>query len=178
MIIKRRIPLRSASFFYPEAGYSICDYKTICYTEIMSLSLILAIVAGVLLIVGFAGTFVPVLPGAPLAWAGLLAAYFSDYCSLSIAGLIITAVCAVFVSVFDNILPVVMTKKFGGSKYAVTGSTVGLIIGFFVGPAGMILGPFIGALVGELIYRHGNFDGVSRRLSVPLPASLPVRVLK
>ena len=42
----------------------------------MSLSLILAIVAGVLLIVGFAGTFVPVLPGAPLAWAGLLAAYF------------------------------------------------------------------------------------------------------
>lgn len=126
----------------------------------MSLSLILAIVAGVLLLVGFAGTFVPVLPGAPLAWAGLLAAYFSDYCSLSVAGLIITAVCAGFVSVFDNILPVVMTKKFGGSKYAVTGSTVGLIIGFFAGPAGMILGPFIGALIGELIYRHGNFDGV------------------
>ncbi len=126
----------------------------------MSLSLFLVIVAIILLVVGFIGTFVPVLPGAPLAWAGLLVAYFSDYCNISIVALIITGVFAIFVSVLDNFLPVIMTQKFGGSKAAVTGSTVGLIVGFFVGPAGMILGPFFGALAGELIHTRGKFDGV------------------
>ena len=126
----------------------------------MSLSIILAIVAGVLLIVGFFGTFVPVLPGAPLAWAGLLAAYFSEYCNISILGLVITGIFAVLVSIMDNILPITMTQKFGGSKAAVTGATVGLIIGFFVGPLGIILGPFFGAILGELFHQHGQTEGV------------------
>ena len=106
------------------------------------ISVVLCIVAGLLLLLGFLGTFVPVLPGAPLAWAGLLAAYFSEYTDISILCLIITAVIAVVVSVVDNIFPIAMTKKFGGSKYATTGATIGLIIGFFTGPWGIILGPF------------------------------------
>ena len=124
------------------------------------MSVILCIVAGVLLLVGFLGTFVPVLPGAPLAWAGLLAAYFSEYADISILCLIITAVIAVIVSVVDNIFPVAMTKKFGGSKYATTGATVGLIVGFFTGPWGIILGPFFGALIGEFINKEGRNEGV------------------
>ena len=124
------------------------------------ISVILCIVAGVLLLVGFLGTFVPVLPGAPLAWAGLLAAYFSEYTDISILCLIITAVIAVIVSVVDNIFPVAMTKKFGGSKYATTGATVGLIVGFFTGPWGIILGPFFGALIGEFINKEGRNEGV------------------
>lgn len=126
----------------------------------MNINLILAIVAGIVLIVGFIGTFVPVLPGAPLAWLGLLAAYFSAYCKISIAALVITGILAVVVSVLDNIFPIMMTKKFGGSKMAVTGSTIGLIIGIFTGPVGIILGPFLGALAGELIHRKGQFEGV------------------
>lgn len=126
------------------------------------MSLFLAIAAGVLLAAGFAGTFVPVLPGAPLAWLGLLAAYFSEYCDISVATLIITGIAAVLVSVLDNILPVAMTKKFGGSKSATTGSTIGLLAGFFIGPVGIILGPFLGAVIGELIHNHGNSDGVLR----------------
>lgn len=124
------------------------------------ISLILCIVAGVLLLVGFLGTFVPVLPGAPLAWAGLLAAYFSEYTDISILCLIITAVIAVVVSITDNIFPVAMTKKFGGSKYATTGATIGLIVGFFTGPWGIILGPFFGALIGEFINKEGHNEGV------------------
>ena len=124
------------------------------------MSVILCIVAGVLLLVGFLGTFVPVLPGAPLAWAGLLAAYFSEYTDISVLCLIITAVIAVIVSVVDNIFPVAMTKKFGGSKYATTGATVGLIVGFFTGPWGIILGPFFGALIGEFINKEGRKEGV------------------
>ena len=124
------------------------------------ISVILCIVAGVLLLVGFLGTFVPVLPGAPLAWAGLLAAYFSEYNEISILCLIITAVIALVVSITDNIFPVAMTKKFGGSKYATTGSTIGLIVGFFTGPWGIILGPFLGALIGEWINKEGRNEGV------------------
>ena len=70
--------------------------------NLMNINLILAIVAGLLLVVGFLGTFVPVLPGAPLAWLGLLAAFFSEYCKISIAGLIITGIIAVAVSILDN----------------------------------------------------------------------------
>ena len=126
----------------------------------MNISFILAIVAALLLIIGFFGTFVPVLPGAPLAWLGLFAAYFSSYCYISIPSLIISGVTALLVSVFDNILPVIMTKKFGGSKAATLGSTLGLVAGFFIGPAGIILGPFIGALIGELIHNGGKSEGV------------------
>lgn len=124
------------------------------------ISLILCLVAGVLLFVGFLGTFVPVLPGAPLAWAGLLVAYFSEYTDISLLCLIITAVIAVVVSIVDNIFPVTMTKKFGGSKYATTGATIGLVVGFFTGPWGIILGPFLGALIGEFINKEGRNGGV------------------
>ena len=124
------------------------------------ISVLLCFVAGVLLLIGFIGTFVPVLPGAPLAWAGLLAAYFSEYTDISILCLVITGIIAVLVSIADNIFPVTMTKKFGGSKYATVGATIGLIVGFFTGPWGIILGPFFGALIGEWINKEGHEDGV------------------
>ena len=60
---------------------------------------------------------------------------------------------AVVVTILDYIVPVWGTKKFGGTKYGTRGATVGLIIGLFLGPPGIILGPFIGAVVGELIFK-------------------------
>ncbi len=125
-----------------------------------TVGLILCIGAAILLVLGFLGTFVPVLPGAPLAWVGLLLAYFSQYNSISILCLVITGVVAVVVSIVDNFFPITMTKKFGGSEYATRGATIGLIIGFFTGPWGIILGPFFGALVGEWINKKGRGDGV------------------
>lgn len=124
----------------------------------MNLSLILSIAAALLLIVGFIGTFVPVLPGCPLAWGGLLAAYFSSYNHISILCLVITGIVAVVASVLDNFFPTIMTKKSGGSKAATRGATVGIIVGLFLGPIGIIIGPFIGALVGELINSKGDFS--------------------
>ena len=124
----------------------------------MGVSILLVVLAGILLILGFLGTFVPVLPGAPLAWAGLLLTYFSSFNEISIVTLVITAVIAAAVSIFDNFLPVIMTNKIGGSKAATWGATIGLIVGLFLGPAGIIAGPFLGALVGELIHSSGNFS--------------------
>ena len=121
-------------------------------------SILLDCLAGIILLLGFLGTFVPVLPGAPLAWVGLLLAYFSSLNEISILTLIITAVVAVLVSIFDNVLPVLMTNKTGGSKAATWGATIGLIAGLFIGPVGIIAGPFLGALTGELIHSNGNFS--------------------
>lgn len=120
-------------------------------------SIILITVAVVLLLIGFIGTFVPVLPGPPLAWGGLLAAYFSVYNEITIKLLVITGIVAIVITILDTILPSWMTKKTGGSKAATTGSTIGIIVGLFVGPLGIILGPFIGALIGELIHTDGEF---------------------
>ena len=124
----------------------------------MNLSLVFTILAGLLLLLGFLGTFVPILPGAPLAWLGLLLCYFSSYNDISLVTLIITALAALAVSILDNLLPVFMTDKIGGSKAATIGCTLGLIAGFFLGPAGIIAGPFLGALVGEMIHSGGNFS--------------------
>jgi len=123
----------------------------------MVLSIVLSVLAGILLLLGFLGTFVPVLPGAPLAWLGLLLAFFSQYNEISFVVLIITAVVAVVVSILDNVFPVILTNKIGGSKAATIGSTLGLIAGLFLGPAGIIAGPFLGALIGEMINSKGDF---------------------
>ena len=56
-------------------------------------------------------------------------------------------------TIVDYVVPIWGTRKFGGSKYGTRGATVGLIIGLFLGPAGIIIGPFVGAIIGELIFR-------------------------
>lgn len=118
----------------------------------MQISIFLAVLAGILLLAGLIGTFLPVIPGPPLAWAGLLAAHFSSCSQIKIWILAVTAVAALAVSIMDNILPSLLTKKSGGSKAGTWGSTIGLLAGFFLGPLFVILGPFIGAFIGEMIH--------------------------
>jgi uncharacterized protein len=106
-----------------------------------------------LILVGIIGCLVPVLPGPPLSYAGLLLLHVSRFAEFSKNLLLILAVVAIVVTILDYIVPIWGTRRFGGSKYGVRGATVGLIIGLFLGPAGIILGPFIGAFVGELIFK-------------------------
>ncbi len=131
------------------------------------MDIFLAVLGAVLLLLGFAGTIIPVLPGAPLAWLGLLAAFFSKHCDISVTALIVTAILAVTVSVIDNIFPVVFTKKSGGSKAGTWGATLGLIAGLFIGPMGILFGPFLGALCGELLY---NFNDKKQALKAAFGA--------
>ncbi|MCR4938624.1 MAG: DUF456 domain-containing protein [Treponemataceae bacterium] len=118
----------------------------------LDFTIFFAILGGILLLVGLVGTVLPVLPGPPIAWAGLLASYFSVYTNLKIWMLLVTGIVAILVTLLDNIFPSLMTKKAGGSKAATTGCTLGLIASIFLGPVFILIAPFIGALIGELIH--------------------------
>jgi len=107
----------------------------------------------VLMILGIAGCLLPVLPGPPLTYLGLVVLHFSKFADISKNLFIILGIVAVVVTVIDYVVPIWGTKQFGGSKYGMRGATVGLIIGLFLGPPGIIIGPFIGAVVGELIFK-------------------------
>ncbi len=115
------------------------------------MDIFLTILAIILCIIGLAGSVVPVLPGPPVSWVGLLLFSFTDYYEQSGWFLWIWLAVVVLVTLADNFLPVVMTKKFGGSRAATIGTIIGMLVGMFLGPIGMILGPFAGAFVGELI---------------------------
>jgi uncharacterized protein len=114
---------------------------------------ILLILGIIFLIIGIIGCLVPVLPGPPLSFLGLIFLHLTRFGQFTTSTLIIFGTLAVIVTVLDYIVPVWGTKKFGGSKYGTKGATVGLIVGFFLGPLGIILGPLIGAFVGEMIFK-------------------------
>jgi hypothetical protein len=114
----------------------------------------LLLTAGIfLMIFGLIGCLVPVLPGPPLSYLGLLLLHFSRFGDFNKITLIILALVTIAVTIADYLVPVWGTRKFGGSKYGMRGATIGLIIGLFLGPVGIILGPFAGAFVGEMIFK-------------------------
>ncbi|MCX6321245.1 MAG: DUF456 domain-containing protein [Bacteroidia bacterium] len=119
---------------------------------------ILLILGILLMILGIIGCLVPVLPGPPFSFLGLILLHLTRFGHstnpvLTTQVLIILGAIAVIVTVLDYIVPVWGTKRFGGSKYGTRGATVGLIIGLFLGPLGIILGPLFGAFVGEMIFK-------------------------
>ncbi len=116
------------------------------------LDVILIIIGGILIVVGIIGCIMPVIPGPPIGYIGLLLLQFSSKHPFTVEFLVIFGLLTLFVTVLDFIIPVLGIKKLKGSKYGVWGSTVGLIIGLiFLPPLGIIIGPFLGAVIGEII---------------------------
>lgn len=116
----------------------------------------LAIFLGV---VGIIGCVLPVIPGPPISWAGMLVLFFwgsgtnSSGDPMSTRLLLIWLAITIFVTVIDYIVPSILTKKSGGSTYASRGALAGLLIGLiFFGPLGIILGPMLGAFLCEIIF--------------------------
>ena len=106
----------------------------------------------VLLIIGILGCILPVIPGPPLNYAGLLLLHFTSKYQFSTKFLILWLIITAVVYALDYVIPAWGTKKFGGSKAGVLGSVIGLVVGlFFFPPFGIIAGPFIGAIAGELL---------------------------
>ena len=120
------------------------------------------LLAVIFVIVGIVGDVVPVLPGVPISYAAILLLYFFTDITYSTEILIIYAVVCILITILDYLVPVWGTKKFGGTKAGVRGSTIGLIVGVLVLPMlgivigpfgliGIIAGPFFGAYIGEKI---------------------------
>ena len=105
------------------------------------------------MILGILGSFLPVLPGPILSWIGLLLLYFTKAIDMNYWLLGITLFITIVISILDFIIPAKGTKRFGGSSYGVWGTNIGLIIGLFAPiPFGFLIGPFVGAFIGEMIY--------------------------
>lgn len=101
------------------------------------------------------GSVLPVLPGTPVSWAGLIVLHLAPSIPFDWTLIIITGVIAIAIYVLDYIIPAIGTKKFGGSKAGTYGTFIGLLIGIFtLGPIGVIVGPFVGALVGEMAFNQ------------------------
>ncbi len=100
----------------------------------------------------------PVLPGTVISYIGMLCISFSSYSELSTLTLATWGIVAVVVIVMDYVLPGYFSKKFGGTKAGVTGATIGTIAGIFFGPLGIILGPFVGAVIGEMLAEKLTFN--------------------
>lgn len=121
------------------------------------MDILLVIIAAIFMLLGIIGSFLPVLPGPLTSWIGLLIFHLTDAVPMNWTFLIITLVVAVAIWVLDYIIPAIGTKKFGGSRAGMIGTTIGLFIGlFFMGPFGIIIGPFLGALVGELMNKSDS----------------------
>lgn len=105
-----------------------------------------------LMFVGMAGSILPVLPGVPVSWLGILLLYLAPSIPFDWWVVGITGVVAIGIYILDYIIPSIGTKRFGGSKAGAWGTMIGLVIGIIAPiPFGILLGPFLGALIGELV---------------------------
>ena len=121
------------------------------------MEIVLLIIAFILLAAGILGAIIPVIPGPPLSFIGLLLMQWSGYGGFSTVFIWVWAGICAAVTIMDYFLPALMTKRFGGSRAASIGSFIGLLAGIFIFPPwGIIAGPFLGALAGELIHNHKN----------------------
>ena len=114
----------------------------------------LLIIGFILMFIGILGSFLPVLPGPTVSWVGLLLLYLTRAVPDDWWFLGITLVIALTVFALDYVIPAMGTKKFGGSKAGMMGTVIGLLVAIFfpiLGFLGIIIWPFIGALVGELM---------------------------
>jgi hypothetical protein len=122
-----------------------------------SMDLVLFGIGAVLTVLGILGSFLPVLPGVPFSWLGLLLLYLAPSVPINYWVLGISLILAIIIYAMQLIIPAMGTKRYGGSKAGMWGATIGLIIGIFLPiPLGIIIGAFVGAFVGEIINKSDS----------------------
>ena len=104
------------------------------------------------MLIGIVGSILPIIPGTPISWGGLIMLYLAPSMEFDWLFISITGVVAITIYILDYVIPAIGTKKFGGSKAGAWGTFIGLIVGILAPiPFGILIGPFVGALIGELV---------------------------
>lgn len=113
---------------------------------------ILIYVLSFLLLVGsIVGCVLPVLPGPPLGYAGLLLLHFTGKADFSTAQLVTWLIIVIVLQIVDFVTPLLGSKYTGGSSFGNRGCVAGTLVGMFFMPWGIIIGPFVGAVAGEML---------------------------
>jgi uncharacterized protein len=108
--------------------------------------------AGILVLVGLAGTILPMLPGVPFVFGGLLiAAWIGDFQRIGWPTITILAILTALAMVVDFVATMLGAKRAGASKLALLGAAIGSIVGLFFGLVGIFIFPFVGAVIGEYL---------------------------
>jgi|TARA_B110000967_G_scaffold72931_1_gene75488 uncharacterized protein YqgC (DUF456 family) len=131
---------------------------------------LLLIGIGSLLLLGIIGCIIPIIPGLPISYIGLLMFHFFSSYSIDDNLLLFMAFVVIAVTIFDLWVQFHLVQKFGGKKKAVNGSVIGLILGvLFFPPVGLIIGPFLGAFIGA---RAEENSGTYKAIKIALGALL------
>lgn len=116
------------------------------------MDILLIVLGSICLIIGLIGCIIPMLPGPPIAYGALILLHLTDKVQFTLKQLIVWLVVVIVVQVIDYFIPTLGTKKLGGTRWGIWGCFIGTLIGMFVFPPwGVILGPFLGAVIGELL---------------------------
>lgn len=144
------------------------------------MDILIMVLAIILMVGGIAGCVLPVLPGAPLAYAGLLLLHFTGLAHFSTAQLIVWLIVVVVLQVVDYITPLLGSKYSGGTSFGNRGCVAGTLLGLFFMPWGIILGPFLGAVAGEMMggsdFPHAVRAGIGTLIGFLLGTLLKVIV--
>ena len=128
----------------------------------MSLDVLLWILAAVLVLVGLAGSVLPALPGVPLVFTGLfIAAWAGEFARVSWPTLLLLGLLTLLSFVIDFAATALGAKRVGATRLAIIGALLGTLAGVFLGLPGLIIGPFLGAVIGELL-SHGQVQQATR----------------
>jgi uncharacterized protein YqgC (DUF456 family) len=128
----------------------------------MSIEVLWWVLALLLVVVGIAGSVLPALPGVTLVFLGLLlAAWIGDFQQVGALPLVVLGLLTLLSFVIDLAATALGAKRVGATKLAVVGAALGTFAGLFLGLPGLILGPFVGAVAGELM-SHGQVQQATR----------------
>ena len=117
----------------------------------------LLIMAVLLTLTGIVGGIVPVIPGPPISFLGFLLFMFTPYMEFSWVICLLMGFLALAITLADIYIPAISAKKYGGTKFAASGSVIGMLVGMiFFPPLGVIVGAFLGAFVGEIAFAGKN----------------------
>jgi uncharacterized protein len=116
---------------------------------------LLWILCAALIVVGLAGTVLPLLPGTAFILAGIfVGAWIDDFARVGTGTLLLVSVLAVLAWVLDYVSGLLGAKKAGASRLALAGAAVGTVLGLFMGLVGVLFMPLLGAAAGEYVARH------------------------